>query len=81
MLIKTFLLKKLKLKRAFAFMLSLMFCSALLGQISGVVTDAETGEALIGATVLVNGSSNGTITDIDGTYSIAANPGDVINFS
>jgi len=81
MLIKTFLLKKLRLKRVFAFVLSLMFCSALLGQISGVITDAETGEPLIGATVLINGTSNGTITDIDGSYTIAANPGDVMNFS
>lgn len=81
MLIKTFLLKKLRFKRAFALVLSLMFCSALLGQISGVVTDAETGEPLIGATVLVNGSSNGTITDIDGSYTIDAKSGDVINFS
>lgn len=37
--------------------------------ISGSVTD-ENGEAIIGATVLMKGSASGTITDIDGNYSI-----------
>ncbi|MCB0635624.1 MAG: carboxypeptidase-like regulatory domain-containing protein, partial [Lewinella sp.] len=38
--------------------------------ISGTVTDAETGETLIGANILVVGTSTGTITDFDGTYSL-----------
>ncbi len=38
-------------------------------RISGNVTD-ETGESLPGATVLEKGTSNGTITDVDGNYSI-----------
>ncbi|HFA48621.1 MAG TPA: mucoidy inhibitor MuiA family protein [Bacteroidetes bacterium] len=37
--------------------------------ISGRVTD-ENGEPLIGATVLVKGTSVGTVTDIDGSYSL-----------
>jgi TonB-linked SusC/RagA family outer membrane protein len=41
-------------------------------QISGVVTD-EKGETIIGANVVVKGTGNGTITDIDGKFSIAAN--------
>jgi len=81
MLIKTLLLKKLRLKCALTFVLSLMFFSSMLGQITGVVTEAETGDPLIGATVLVAGTSTGTITDLDGSYSIAANPGDILNFS
>ena len=36
---------------------------------TGKITDSQ-GEPLIGATVLVKGSTTGTITDIDGTYSI-----------
>lgn len=48
--------------------------------ITGTVTD-NTGETLIGATVLVQGTSVGTITDFDGTYSIEANTGDVLRFS
>lgn len=37
--------------------------------ISGKVID-ESGESLIGATVLVKGTTTGTVTDIDGNYSI-----------
>jgi TonB-linked SusC/RagA family outer membrane protein len=49
--------------------------------ISGTVTDAANGDALIGANVLVKGSGTGTITDIDGTYALKANEGDVLVFS
>ena len=38
--------------------------------ITGAVTD-NNGEALIGATVLVAGTSVGTVTDVDGTYSLS----------
>lgn len=38
--------------------------------ISGVVTDKENNEPLIGATVVAVGSSTGTITDFDGKYTI-----------
>ncbi|WP_235296307.1 SusC/RagA family TonB-linked outer membrane protein [Portibacter marinus] len=38
--------------------------------VSGVVTD-NSGEPLIGATVLEQNTNNGTVTDIDGTYSIS----------
>ena len=41
--------------------------------VTGTVTDA-TGEPLIGATVLQQGTSNGVITDIDGRYSIQVPP-------
>ncbi|MBK8670603.1 MAG: carboxypeptidase-like regulatory domain-containing protein [Saprospiraceae bacterium] len=37
--------------------------------VSGLVTD-ETGSPVIGANILEVGTSNGTITDIDGTYSL-----------
>lgn len=40
------------------------------GSISGQVFDAETGEALIGATVVVQGTSKGSITDIEGNFTI-----------
>jgi len=39
-------------------------------QVSGKVTD-DTGEALPGVNVLIEGTSKGTVTDIDGNYSIA----------
>jgi len=51
-------------------------------KVTGTLTDAETGTALIGATVLVKGTTNGTSTDLDGTYSIVASDGnDVLVFS
>lgn len=40
------------------------------GSISGTITDAETGETLIGVNVLVLGTSYGTASDFDGNYRI-----------
>jgi TonB-linked SusC/RagA family outer membrane protein len=49
--------------------------------ITGTVTD-ETGEALIGASILVKGTTTGAVTDIDGTYSITVPDGNsVLQFS
>ena len=48
--------------------------------VTGTVTDA-TNEPLIGASVLVQGTSTGTITDMDGKYSISVTPEDVLVFS
>ncbi|HEX8386727.1 MAG TPA: TonB-dependent receptor [Rubricoccaceae bacterium] len=44
--------------------------AAQTGKIAGVITDATTGETLIGATVRVEGLSAGAATDIDGAYQI-----------
>lgn len=49
--------------------------------ISGTVTDAANNDPLIGANVLIKGTGTGTITDIDGTYSLRASEGDVLIFS
>ncbi|WP_111672533.1 SusC/RagA family TonB-linked outer membrane protein [Algoriphagus litoralis] len=38
--------------------------------VSGTVTDERTGEALIGASILLKGTTTGTITDLDGGFSI-----------
>jgi iron complex outermembrane receptor protein len=38
--------------------------------VSGRITDAETGEGLIGASIVVKGSSQGTITDVQGNFSL-----------
>ncbi|OAV45799.1 SusC/RagA family protein [Lewinella sp. 4G2] len=43
------------------------------GLVSGTVTD-EASEPLIGVTILVKGSSSGTVTDYDGNFSINAAP-------
>lgn len=52
--------------------LALMLSNALLAQrtITGTVTDAQDGEPLIGANVLVVGTSTGTVTEFDGTYQL-----------
>ena len=42
-------------------------------KITGTVVDA-TGEPVIGASVVVKGSSNGTVTDLDGNFTIANAP-------
>ena len=47
---------------------------------SGTVADAQ-GEPLIGVSVLVKGTSNGTITDMDGNFKIQASKGDVLEIS
>lgn len=49
-------------------------------QVSGKVTDGEA-LPLIGATVLIKGTSDGTVTDVDGSYSLQANPEDILVFS
>ena len=49
--------------------------------ISGGIFDAEDGEPLIGATVLIMGTDNGTITDFDGSFQIDVETGDVLQIS
>lgn len=46
--------------------------------ISGKVTDISTGETVIGATVMVKGTSRGVSADADGKYEIEAEPGEVL---
>lgn len=43
--------------------------------ISGTIVDAVTGEPVIGANVLVKGTTNGTSTDFDGKFSLEAPAG------
>lgn len=58
-----------------------MMASAQQFTVKGTVKDA-TGEPIIGANVMVKGTSNGTITDIDGNYSISgANSSSVLVFT
>ena len=49
--------------------------------ISGTVTDANTGEEVIGATVKVKGSTGGTITDAMGNYKMSVRQGATIEVS
>jgi hypothetical protein len=45
------------------------------GKISGQVVDGKTGEELIGAAVLINGTTTGSVTDLSGNYTINIAPG------
>jgi len=66
-------------------LLCLLACGSLTfaqRTITGTVTDAETGEALIGARIIVSGTSQGAMTNLDGKYSLEVPEGnDVIEFS
>ena len=45
------------------------------GRIEGVVTDTKTGSPIIGATILVKGTTSGAATDLDGRFTISVDPG------
>lgn len=49
--------------------------------ITGTVVDKSLGEPVIGATILVEGTTNGTVTDMDGKFTINASKGDVLSIS
>lgn len=67
---------------------SLLFCLMMMPvlafaaqfKVSGVVTD-NSGEPLIGVSVMIKGTQNGTQTNIDGEFSINAAQGDVLTFT
>jgi len=68
-------------KASMTFFICLLSVSFLAAQtVSGELKDSD-GEPLIGASVVVQGTNSGTITDIDGRYSINASPGDVLLIS
>ncbi len=65
--------KSLKLSQLITLFVAILLTNAGLAQsgvITGKVVDKETGEELIGANVVIVGTTNGTSTDIDGSYSI-----------
>ena len=50
-------------------------------EVKGVVTEATTNEPLPGVTVKVKGKDTGTVTNMDGKYTVKANKGDILVFS
>ena len=71
--------------KKFSLVLGLMLCAVGLATaqktVTGTVTDTE-GETLIGVNILVAGTTVGTVTDFDGTYSLDVPEGsDVLIFS
>ena len=63
------------MKKRFTFTLLLFFASLSIAfaqtmRVTGLVTSGDDGEPIIGATILVKGTNVGTITDLDGKFSI-----------
>ncbi|MDR0430812.1 MAG: TonB-dependent receptor [Tannerellaceae bacterium] len=71
---------KLSVMAFLMFVFSVSNTFAQTRQITGVITDALN-DPLIGVSIQVKGSTAGTITDIDGRYSISAQQGNVLVFS
>lgn len=63
----------------------LLLCTTLIWAqettVTGKVTSAEDGMPIPGVSVVVKGSTNGTITTIDGEFSLNANMGETLLFS
>ncbi|MGK0391361.1 MAG: iron complex outermembrane receptor protein [Maribacter sp.] len=71
----------MKLFNLFFTILFIGLSSCLMAQtVTGVLMDTDD-EPLIGASATVKGTETGTITDIDGKFSLSANQGDVLVFS
>ena len=61
------------MKRMVTILFSLLLCTSVLlgqGRLRGKVTDLQTGEPLIGANVMITGTSFGAATDVNGNYEI-----------
>ena len=52
-----------------------------MAQISGKVIDSETNDVLPGATIVVSGTTEGTVTGFDGTFSIDVEAGTLLEVS
>ncbi|MEE4115569.1 MAG: TonB-dependent receptor plug domain-containing protein, partial [Marinilabiliaceae bacterium] len=77
-------MKKIRIKIVFLAMLMLISQFAT-GQesirVTGKVTDASDGTGIPGVSIVVDGTTNGTTTDMDGNYSITANRGETLEFT
>jgi len=68
-------------------LIALLFVSGAVGlnaqnlDITGVISEAGTGELLVGATVLQKGTTNGTVCDVMGNYKISVPKGSTLKFS
>ena len=51
------------------------YTNAATGKLQGSVKDAETGDPLIGTTIIVEGTTTGTSADYDGNYTLKLDPG------
>lgn len=63
------------------FILSGNYLQAQLMQISGTVTSKEDGQALPGVNITISGSTQGSISDLNGNYKLEAKKGDNLKFT
>ncbi|EKJ92944.1 TonB-dependent receptor P3 [Bacteroides finegoldii] len=77
-----YMITKTSCQRGFITLLALIMSISIYAQniVKGTVVD-ETDLPLIGATVMIKGASGGTITDIDGNFSISVKKGETIAIS
>ena len=68
------------MKKIFRALVGVFLSSLLWADISGVVRD-EQGEPLIGVSVLIEGTTQGTITDFDGNFTLNAQEGQTLEVS
>lgn len=70
--------------KTFMFLICALFACAFSGHaqslVKGTVTDG-TGEPLPGVSIVVKGTTDGTITNVDGKYSIPVTAKDILSFS
>ncbi|MBP1663143.1 MAG: SusC/RagA family TonB-linked outer membrane protein [Bacteroidetes bacterium] len=74
----------MKIKRTTIFLLMFISVFSIVAQnltVSGVISDKKTGETLIGAKVLQQGTNNGTITNFDGNFSISVPLNSILEIS
>ena len=73
-----------RILKIFLFSICALFACAINAHaqslVQGTVTD-ETGESLPGVSVVVKGTTNGTVTDVNGKYSIQATSKDILSFT
>ena len=67
------------MKRKLMFLMIFLFIgiglvTAQTSRVTGLVTSEEDGQPVVGASILVNGTTLGTITDIDGKFTITNVP-------
>ena len=70
----------MKQKLVFSFLFFCFLSISIFGQqqINGKITAVNDDENMAGVTIMVKGTTNGTISDIDGSFSIKVEPGDTL---
>jgi TonB-linked SusC/RagA family outer membrane protein len=71
----------MKLTKLSLFLVLLLCSLAANAQITGTITSSKDGTPLIAVNITVKGTSTGTISDADGTFSVNAVPGNTLVFS